>query len=110
MRLNYSLYPKAALKTPDRRTCSASILCELQMSSFSLYIEMPDAHANPNAKEVRRVPSMLKERIVDWATFRCVLSRSPTTSYRVDRYGLTKHRERAGRCEAGSANRDREVF
>ena len=30
-------------------------MCELQISSFSLYIEIPDAHANPSANDVTRV-------------------------------------------------------
>lgn len=42
----------------SRRTWSARILCELQISSLSLYMEMPEAHANPNAKLVMRVPNM----------------------------------------------------
>ena len=40
------------------RTCSARILCDVQISSLSLYMEMPEAHANPNAKLVTRVPNM----------------------------------------------------
>ena len=41
------------------RTWSASILWLLQISSLSLYIEMPLAHAKPKAKDVIRVPNIL---------------------------------------------------
>ena len=41
------------------RTWSASILWLLQISSLSLYMEMPLAHAKPKAKDVIRVPNIL---------------------------------------------------
>ena len=41
------------------RTWSASILWLLQISSLSLYIEMPLAHSKPKAKDVIRVPNIL---------------------------------------------------
>ena len=40
------------------RTWSARILWLLQISSLSLYIEMPLAHAKPNANDVIRVPNI----------------------------------------------------
>jgi hypothetical protein len=50
------------------------------MSSFNLYMEMPDAHANPNAKLVMRVPSMVSRVYESWNGG---LLRVSTTSGRV---------------------------